>query len=63
LSYMAEAPAKGETKMVCARVPRPLHNEMRRIAFERDETVQEVLVQLVEKYVSTYGKGGRSGTG
>jgi hypothetical protein len=56
---MAETPRKDESKMVCARIPRPLHNELRRVAFDRDETVQDVLAALVRKYVDTYGKGSK----
>lgn len=53
---MAET-VKSETKMVCARVPRALHNEFRRVAFEQDETVQDALVKLVQRYVDTFGRG------
>lgn len=53
---------KGESKVICFYVEPEIHKAIRRVALDRDTTLQDLLLGLVEKEISGAGDSDNSVT-
>jgi hypothetical protein len=47
-----EAPAKIETVAINIRLPKPLHRELRQIAFDEESSINALLIEAAEKMLA-----------